>query len=124
MKHATLIIILILVATLAGAADISLIEIQISTTIMDATVATWDASQVPPHQLNQYDLELWLLIPPSCQPGVICHKGGRVRWQGVPAGRGLMVIELVGMPEEGTWTFNARNLYTGELIPLPVVWLR
>ena len=122
MKHTALIIILILAAALAGAADISLIEIQVSTTITGAIIATWNNGLVIPG-FNDLDLELWLLIPPSCQSGGICHKGGRVRWQGVPAGRGLMVLELVGMPEECTWTFNARNLYTGELIPLPVVWL-
>ena len=40
MKHTALIIILVLAATLAGAADIGSIEVQISITIMDNIVAT------------------------------------------------------------------------------------
>ena len=123
MKHTALIIILILAATLAGAADIGSIEVQLSTTIMDATVATWDASRVPPRQLNQHDIELWLVVAPSCKPGAICLKSRRIRWQAVPTGRELMILDLVGMPANCEWAFKARNLYTGGLIPLPVAWL-
>ena len=122
MKHTALIIILVLAATVAGAADIGSIEVQVGITITGATVATWNSGLVSPG-FNNLDLELWLLIPPSCQPEGPCHKGGQVRWQGIPAGRGLMVIELVGMPVNCDWIFMTRNLYTGELIPLPVVWL-
>ena len=123
MKHTALIIILILTATVTGATDISLTEIKLRTTITDTTIATWDASQVSTWQLNRHDLELWLVVAPSCKPGGPCSKNRRIRWQAVPMGRDLMVLKLARMPVGCEWEFKARNLYTGQLIPLPVVWL-
>ena len=141
MKH-TAIIILALAATVAGAADAvepshtttPPFTISLHATYTGSTIATWPTEMVGRSgKLNQTDTELWIEIREECStvcpPDVIdCERclpppPRWVRWQAVPTGRGIMRVKTEGMSDDYFWYFMTRNLYTGELIPLPVVWL-
>jgi len=110
MKN-TIVVLLILAATVAGAADLEPVapfEVQVSTTVTGVTVATWNTGTVGAWQLNSNELELWVIVSTD-------QSAKRIRWQATPAGRGVMVVDFVGMPIDCKWQFNLRNIRTGHV---------